>query len=160
MIIKLESVRNVFVNSVGKPVSVGVALLTLSMAVVELDRKLSVDACVAVIVAIPAPLIRTVLPFVVATFDKSIVYVNAPELFEEGSMIRKLESVRYVLLICESNPLIIGVALLTVSMEVVELDEKLSVSACVAVIVAVPAPLIITVLPFVTVATFDDESIV
>ena len=50
------------------------------------------DACVAVIVVVPAPNIVTVAPLIVATEVLLLVNENAPKLFEVGTVKENAES--------------------------------------------------------------------
>jgi hypothetical protein len=64
-------------------------------------------ACVAVIVLVPAPTMVTVLDDTVATLVFDDEYVNAPELFEDGSTILNETSVPYVFVgIVASAPIV------------------------------------------------------
>jgi hypothetical protein len=71
--------------------------------------------------------------------------VNTPELLEVGAVIPKDMSLNDLGAIV--NPVIVGVARLTVKFAVIVADENPGVAACVAVITACPALIMVTVCP-------------
>ena len=110
---------NVFVAT-EKLVIVGVAWLTVRVAVSEPDIKLVVLACVAVMVAMPPPTMVTVLPTIVATAVFELVYVKEPVLLVVGAT-RAKAAFPNVFVIAEKL-VITGVAWLTTRDAVMDVE--------------------------------------
>lgn len=104
----------------------------------------------AVIVVEPIPTIVIVLPAAVATAVFELAYVKAPSLLDVGDTGTKGASPKD--LMGNENAERVGAAWLTVSVAVIVPDEWVAEAACVAVMVELPAPTMVTVFPA-TVAT-------
>ena len=110
-------------------------------------------------VAVPAPTIVTVLPLIVATFKSLDANVIAPVATDVGAAILNVASPKF--LVIANIVLNITGALLTVKIEVVVPGSKLTSPTCEAVIVVVPAPMMVTVLPLIvaTLVSLEDNVI-
>lgn len=101
-------------------------------------------------VVVPAPTMVTALPKTVATLGFVLVKVNAPALLDTGSERKNGRSDTFLEILMSA--MIVGAMVFTVSVDRALAPVKSPAAACVAVIVAVPAPIIVTVFPA-TVAT-------
>ena len=110
-------------------------------------------------VVVPAPTIVTVLPLIVATFKSLDANVTAPVATDVGAT--KLNAASPKFLVIADIALNIAGALLTVKIAVVVPGSKLTSPTCEAVIVVVPAPMMVTVLPLIvaTLVSLEDNEI-
>ena len=96
-------------------------------------------------VEIPPPIMVMVLPSIVATDVFELEYVNSPSLFVVGDVIVKSEFPSALDMVGKLlKTVVIGV---TTNNAVIVLDKYFSVLACSAVMVEVPAPIIVTTSP-------------
>ena len=115
-------------DSPPKPLSDGVALATVNVAVVDRAAYGDDAACEAVIVVEPAPTIVTepVEELIVATLVSELLKVNAPLLGDEGAVMVNVASPK--VLDGAVNEPKVGVAALTTN--VVRMVEAVWVSVC------------------------------
>ena len=124
-------------------VTVGFFLFTVSVAVAEFALYKSVAAAFAVIVAVPAPAIVTVLPLTVATLEGLMLYVTAPTAL--ALSVNVPSPYVFVTLL---NPEIVCVPLFTVTVNVCSFARYPVLAAFVTLMMNVPQAVTVSVTLF------------
>ena len=136
----------------------GVALTTVTFALIEPAEKPDVAACDAVMVTEPAPMIDT-LPSrspTVATLSSLDLNVIAPVEFDLGAAMSKAASPK--VFVTSANSESVGAVDATTTLKVVDAPSQSVLPACDAVTVTVPADLMVALVPVIaTMLASDDE---